>query len=338
MIRSASAAAPQNILLIRLKSIGDVLFTLPAVQVVRENFPAAKIHFLVSKEFASIVEGFADVDEIIPLDRSVYRAGNWLAAAAGTTRLLRDLRRKQFSHVLDFQGYAETEALAWWTGAPERWGNVYHPSRGWSYTRTSARDKKIHPAEWNLQLLRRCGLNPGNVRNEFRLPSTALSAAENFLAGHKIDRRQPVLFLQPFTSSAWKNWPVENFLQVAAHFRAQGVQIIFGGGPGDLPKLESARAAGHAVAAGAPLLVSAALTKFSTVVLGGDTGLLHFAVALSRRVVMLMVCNAPGSPHPFQHPDWAVTSRSKTVAEIPVETVIAACAQAFSERAGNVSC
>ena len=38
----------ENILLIRLKSIGDVILTLPAVGVVRENFPAAKITFLTS--------------------------------------------------------------------------------------------------------------------------------------------------------------------------------------------------------------------------------------------------------------------------------------------------
>lgn len=37
-----------NILLIRLKSIGDILFTLPAVHAVRENFPSAKIRMFLS--------------------------------------------------------------------------------------------------------------------------------------------------------------------------------------------------------------------------------------------------------------------------------------------------
>ena len=39
-----------NILLIRLKSIGDILFLLPAVHRIRENFPDAKITFLTSKK------------------------------------------------------------------------------------------------------------------------------------------------------------------------------------------------------------------------------------------------------------------------------------------------
>jgi len=44
----------ENILLIRLKSIGDVLFTLPAVHRVRENFPGAKITFLTCLLYTSL--------------------------------------------------------------------------------------------------------------------------------------------------------------------------------------------------------------------------------------------------------------------------------------------
>ena len=57
-----------NILLIRLKSIGDVLLVLPAVHRVRENFPGAKITFLTSKENVPLLRGFREVNEIIELD------------------------------------------------------------------------------------------------------------------------------------------------------------------------------------------------------------------------------------------------------------------------------
>ena len=73
----------ENILLIRLKSIGDILFTLPAVHVVRENFPDAKLHFLVSQEHAPLLRGFSDIDEIIPFDRAVFRSKNFLAIERG---------------------------------------------------------------------------------------------------------------------------------------------------------------------------------------------------------------------------------------------------------------
>jgi ADP-heptose:LPS heptosyltransferase len=320
-------AACENILLIRLKSIGDILFTLPAVHAVRGNFPNASIHFLVSKEHAGILRGFEDVDEIIALDRKIFRSENFSAACATTVKLLKSLRQKKFSRAIDFQGYGETELLAWWSGAPERWGGVYHPPRGWTYTQAVPHAKKIHPAEQNLMLLRQCGLRISEARNEFVLPDDALAGARRFFAADKLEENNPCIFIQPFTSAAIKNWPLENYLKLAWHFHSRGAQIIFGGGPSERSALEPARAAGFSVAAGVPLLVSAGLAKMSTVILGADTGLLHLAVALGKRVVMLMRSNAPGEPHPFRHADWAVTPPSgKIVAEIPLTAVIDAVA------------
>jgi ADP-heptose:LPS heptosyltransferase len=245
-------------------------------------------------------------------------------------QLLRRLRAQNFSLAVDFQGYGETEFFAWWSGAPERWGNVYDAARGWTYTQTSLRDIKTHPAEWNLALLQKSGLKIGGVRNEFVLPADALAEARNFFAANKLSEEKPTLFIQPFTSNPQKNWPLENFLKLAWHSHSRGTQIIFGGGPDDRAALEPARAAGFVVAAGTPLLVSAGLMKLSSVVAGADTGLLHLAVALGKRVVMLMYSNAPGSSHPFQHADWTVTpAAGKAVAEIPTEAVIEACARSF---------
>ncbi|HEU6447351.1 MAG TPA: glycosyltransferase family 9 protein [Verrucomicrobiae bacterium] len=323
---------PENILLIRLKSIGDILFALPAVHVVRDNFPNAKLHFLTSKEFAPLVRGFADVDEIIPLDRSVYRAGNFQNAAAGTFQFLRQLTEINASLAIDFQGYSETEWLAWWSGATERWGNVYKKSRGWTFTQTSWREVTTHPAEWNLTLLRRCGLKAENVRNEFHLPDDALEKARRFFFANKLDLDKRTIFIQPFTSNPQKNWPLENFLELARHFRQRSVQIIFGGGAGDREKLAPVVAAGFPVSAGAPLLVSGGIAKLSTLVIGADTGLLHFSVAMGKRVVMLMYSNAPGTSHPFQHADWAITpANGNVVAEIKTGAVIESAERALAE-------
>jgi heptosyltransferase I len=324
--------ARENILLIRIKSIGDILFALPAVHVVRENFPDAKLHFLVSREFAPLLRGFLDIDGIIPLDRAVYRSGNLKSAVAGTFRLLRDLRREKFSRAVDFQGYGETEFFSWWSGAAERWGNVYHPWRGWTYTSTSRRDSKTHPVEWNLTLLRQCGLKIGRVRNEYILPADALAKARRFFTANNLDENKPTLFIQPFTSNPQKNWPVGNFMKLAWHWHCRGVQILFGGALSEREALEPAHAAGFPISAGAPLLVSAGVMKLSTLVVGADTGLLHLANAMGQRVVMLMNSNAPGTSHPFQHADWTVTpSAGKAVSEIQSDVVVEACARAFTE-------
>ena len=329
----------ENILLIRLKSIGDILFTLPAVHVVRENFPDARLHFLVSRENAPLLRGFSEIDAVIPLDRTVYRSGRLPAAVASTFELLRILRRNQFSLTIDFQGYGETELLSWWTGAPRRWGCVYNRSRGWLYTRSLWQGFETHPADHHLALLRSCALRSGLVRNEFVLPADALVEAGNFFAANQLETTRPTLFLQPFTSTPFKDWPLENFLALARHWQARGWQVLFGGGPSDRAALEPARAAGFPVSAGVPLLVTAGLMKYSTLIAGADTGLLHLAVALGRRVVMIMNSNAPGKTHPFGHPEWTVTPPpGQPIAAIPTVAVIEASTRAFSEQGGSGSC
>jgi len=323
----------ENILLIRLKSIGDILFTLPAVHVVRENFPDAKLHFLVSREHAPLLRGFAEIDEILPLDRAVYRSGNWRAAVSSTFDLLRVLRRKKFSLAVDFQGYGETEILAWWSGAPRRWGCVYHvPTRGWLYTRGVRLNYRIHPADSHLALLRECGLRRGEIRNEFVVPADALAEASSFFTANGLEAGRPTLFVQPFTSTPFKNWPLENFLALAAYGRSQGWQVLFGGGPSERAALEPARAAGFPIAAGEPLLVSAGLMNLSTLMVGGVTGLIHLAVALQKRVLMLIGYPDRESGFPYLHRDWAVSPPTGgNVSEIQVTAVIDACARALAE-------
>ncbi|MGO8836658.1 MAG: glycosyltransferase family 9 protein [Limisphaerales bacterium] len=323
-----------NILLIRLKSIGDILFALPAVHMVRENFPGAKITFLTSRENAPLLEGFREVDAVILLDRARFQSGNPLAIVAETFSLLRRLRRGRFSLVVDLQGYGETAWLAWLSGAPERFGIVYGRGRRWAYTRWAARDKQRHHVDRYLSLLEQCGLRRGEILNEFVLPDNALNEARQFFAAHDLNPDKPTLFLQPFTSSPNKNWPLDRQLAVARHWQARGWQILFGGGPGERDALEPVRQAGFPVSAGVPLLVTGGLMKLSSLVLGGDTGALHLAVAMGKRVVMTQHAIVPGTPHPYQHPDWSVTpATGRDMASIETSSVIEACERAFNERA-----
>ena len=316
---------PTRILVIRLTAIGDVVLTLPAVSVLRQNFPAAKITFLTTKENASLLQGFRDVDETIVLDRAAFRSRNPWRIAKEFFRLCSQLRAGKFSLAVDLQGNGESAWLTRITSAPQRWGIVHKPGRRRAFTHSVDRRREIHAAEMHLELLKHCGLKMDSVRNEFFLPSDVLVAARNFFAANKLVPEKPTLFLQPFTSSPAKNWPLENFLTLAKHWQAHGWQIIFGGGPADVAALKPARALGFVISSGVPLLVTGGLMQLSTLTIGGDTGALHLAVAQGKRVVMLMNTNRSGRPHPFRHEAWTLAPVvERNIASLELVTVIAA--------------
>jgi ADP-heptose:LPS heptosyltransferase len=321
-----------SILLVRLKSIGDILFTLPAVDRVRTCFPQARITYLISKEHAPLLKGFRDVDATLELDRALFRRLKFNQILRQGLDLLRKLRQGKFSLAIDFQGYGETAMLTWWTGAPARWGIVNGAARRCAYTQPVHRDFTVHPAEFNLALLRKGGIEPGPIRNQFKIPETASEEGRKFCLERGLRSDRPMLFLQPFTSSEEKNWPLDHYLAIASEWQQGGLQVLFGGGPADRLALEPVRQAGFQVSAGVPLLTSAALAHLSTLVVGGDTGLLHLAVAMNKRVIMVMNSNGPGSTHPFQHPDWKVApAEGKPLSSISVERVSAACSQALAD-------
>jgi len=325
--------AEGRILLTRLGGLGDLIFTMPAVHAVRAAFPSSQITFLVDKKFAPIVKGFGAVETTLCLDRAGYKRLNPTVWVGGTLRLLSELKRSRFSLAVDFHGFGETAWLTWWTGAPQRWGKVYQPARGWAYTRPVRYNSSLHPIDYNLDLLRRAGgLARVSPTNCFTVPENVMAEARRYFQEHNLDLNRPTLFIQPFTSSLWKNWPLERYLDLARRGRASGFQILFGGGPADHAALRVARQDEFAVAAGIPLLVSAGLAQLSTLVVGGDTGLLHLAVAMGKRVVMLMSSLHAGACCPYGHPEWAVApSAGSPVSSIPVDSVWNTCLSALAE-------
>jgi ADP-heptose:LPS heptosyltransferase len=325
--------AGARILVTRFKSMGDILFTLPAIHALRDNFPCHKITFLTSTEFVPILAGFPDVDEVVSLDRSLLRAGNLIHMAQEMCSLIVLLHQKKFSLAVDFQGYGETALITRLTRAPNRWGTVYHSVRRHAYTQGVRRNPKLHPAESNLLLLKQCGLSVDSARNEFLLPASSMAEARQLFAKLGLDARKPAMFIQPFTSSPQKNWPLENYLALANHWRDSGVQVLFGGGPAEVDLLQTALRAGFPVAAGAPLLVSAGLAKLCTIVVGGDTGLLHIAVAMNKRVVMIQGPHRhPERFYPFRNPDWKLMPPGgAAISAISVRAVINASEVAFAD-------
>ncbi len=323
-----------SILIIRLKSIGDVVLTLPAAALVRENFPEHRILFLTATENAPLLRGFAMVDEVLLLDRQAFRQGRWLAGVRNILQLVGRCRRAGLSHVLDFQGYGETAILSWVTGAAERWGLINRASRRWAFTKPIARNYGIHLADSNLALGLEAGLRATPVRNEFRLPEAELETARSFFQREKLEPGRPTLFIQPFTSSPPKNWPLERYLALAREWRSRGRQVIFGGGPAEAGLLTGARQEGFVVSAGASLLVTAGLMQLCRVTVGGVTGLLHLAVAMGRRVVMVSGYAAQEMGCPYQHRDWMIGPLAGPIEAIELGTVVAACEAALVETGG----
>lgn len=309
---------PERILVIRWKSIGDIVFTLPAVNRLRDNFPHAEITFLVSRENAFILQGFTAVDQVWTIDRAAVRSRRFLHGALAWTDRLLQIRSHRFDLVVDLQGYGETALICRWSGAPIRCGYDSRRLRSRAFTHTATPSRDLHPAQQHLELVTLPGLNPTPPRYQFHLGEPASANALAFLHQRGIDPDRPLACLHPFTSRAKKNWPLDRFLELARALQAEHVQILFGGGPADRTALLAAGVPPTQIIDTDPITYIALLRK-ARVVIGGDTGFLHLADAAGTDVILL---GRAGLNPPFRNPAYSLLAPDGHVASIPLDRVL----------------
>lgn len=101
---------PRSILVIKPSSLGDVVHTLPAVARLRRRWPLARITWLVNPEWAPLLAGNRDIDDVIDFPRSQFRGMLGWMRLPGWSRKLRE--RVQPDLVLDFQGLLRSALIA----------------------------------------------------------------------------------------------------------------------------------------------------------------------------------------------------------------------------------
>lgn len=266
-----------RILLIRLRRIGDIVLTTPAVAALKKARPRAKLTYVVEASYRRLVEGHPDIDEVLILPPD--------AAPADLLRTARKIRRMRFDAVLDFHGGPR----AWWltalSGAGLKVGYsvkyksfAYHkriprrPPRGW-----------IHSAANHVNLVRALGLDvpeiPALSLPEPRPEETA--RVESFLRSIAAEGKR-VVVLHIGAGNAFRDWGEDNLTALILRLaRTDRVRIVLTGGPEDRRRAASllARTPSNVYAEGVDynLLELRELVRRSALFIGPDSGPMHIA-------------------------------------------------------------
>jgi ADP-heptose:LPS heptosyltransferase len=206
-----------------------------------------------------------------------------------------DARRavQRYDVSVDFQGLIKSSALAWSSGAKDRWsfdGEAIREKPALLFTNHRVPvDQTRHVIEWNLQLAQ--ALHPGAVMPRVDFAPFADPAPQN---------RDIVLL--PAAGRAEKQWPIDRFRQLA---RVIGPRAVAVWGPGEQ---ELASQIGCRMAPKTDLRELAAILRDAEVVIGGDTGPLHLAAALGTKVIGLYGPTNPRRNGPYGQLDRCIST------------------------------
>ena len=312
---------PQRVLIIKPSAIGDVVHTLPVLNLLRRRWPAAHVSWLVTPACAGLLERHPQIDEVIRFERRELGKG-WRSprALAELYRFTRSLGERRFDLVIDLQGLFRSGWLARATRAPVRVGPANAREGAWIfYThRIPTGTIEQHAIERYLTLAEAVGCDRGPVEFEF-----AVDDADRAHVAGVTPARYAVLM--PGANWLTKQWPVERFAGLVAPLRERyGLESVVAGGP-DTIGLATRIPGAVNLAGRTNLRQLVALLEKAALVVANDSGPMHIAAALGRPLVTPYGPTNPVRTGPYRRDDSVVR------VDIP-------CSPCYSRRCGHVSC
>jgi lipopolysaccharide heptosyltransferase II len=304
-----------RVLLIRLREIGDVVFTTPVIRAVRQRFPAAYLAYLVEPGAAPVVAGNPHLDEVIVAPRRRGFGGLRQEAA-----LVRRLRAGAFDLVIDLHGGPRASILAWLSGAPARIGYEV-VGRAWMYTQRVPRARALRPRhsvenQWDLLASLYAG-PPDRASYPVEMPVDP-EAADRVAtrlrdAGIGTDHRLVVIHVS--AGNPFRRWPVESFAALAAAIAREDAchRVVLTSGPSEQYASRQVLAAARAALEDAErtrlldcgefsLAELRALVDRAALFIGGDSGPMHIAATSPVPIVGLYGPTLPARSAPWRSP------------------------------------
>jgi len=285
----------KNILVIKLRYIGDVLLATPVLRALRERFPDAQLTMAVNRGTEDVLKWNPDLNEILVVERS---------GLAAQCRFLQEVRRRGFDCVIDLTDGDRSAVLARCSAAPVRIGlNEEHRWRGLLYTTVvQPGPETMHRVEHDLETVKPLGIQPKASPLILKVSPGDDEAAARLLGemtgeGSSGNAKRLVM-LQPGARYWFKAWPAERFAELAGRLAEQyGCRILIGGDAKERDLAELIRATARtpvvSLAGRLTLLQYVAVLKRCALFVGNDNGPMHMAAALGVPVVALF---GPSNP------------------------------------------
>ena len=281
----------QNVLIIKLRYIGDVLLATQTVRAIKVARPDIRVTMLVNHGTEGVLYGNPNIDEIMIVDKG---------SVSAQLRFIAGLRRRRFDTVIDLTDGDRAAFLSWISGAPVRIGfNDRNCPRGRLYTQVVPLAQGTpHAIDRDLDALKLMDIHGGTKDVQLWLTKEEEDSADQLLDQLEVQRSHPIVVLQPGARHWFKAWPPERFAELADCLTSQyGCQILIGGSSqeGDLAKQvrQMAKSRPIIIAGRTTVRQFAAIAKKAALFIGNDTGAMHIASAVGTPVVALF---GPSSP------------------------------------------
>lgn len=296
-----------RILIIRLSAIGDAVRVLPALHTLRETYPNAQIDWAVERRASEILEGHPALDRLLVFERPPRLRD----AVRAFSAFCRDIRNSRYDVVLDFHGILKSGLASYASAAPDRYGFARPRGQEGSYLAANHLVKlpseRLNRVEENLLLCEAMGPMRRQLHTTVFIADDVLERVDAYFEETFAGGKRVVAVHAPIDRDE-KRWPMQHFADLCDLLLADGrFEVLLTYGPGQQPIAQEVALRSHRAPLVAPetpdLKHYAALIQRSHLYVGGDTGPMHVACAVSTPVVAIF-----GGTDPAKHAPWHAQS------------------------------
>ncbi|MBP2830582.1 glycosyltransferase family 9 protein [Aquimarina sp. U1-2] len=216
-----------KILVIQQKMMGDVLTSTIICEVLRKEYPDARIDYLVNSSTRPVVAENKFFDNIVEF-KPVYRDSK-----IEFYRFLLTIRKTKYDRVIDAYGKLESNLIALFSGAPEKI-SFYKWYTQFIYTKTIHRvSQPITNASTAIENRLRLVFPENRITSEIVKPKIYLTEeekekAKEFLESNDIDLKKPLVMISVIGSEESKTLPLEYMAKVIDEIvNTSGANILF---------------------------------------------------------------------------------------------------------------
>ena len=303
MQKTHSGKMPEKILLIQLKQLGDVLMTTPSIRALFQNDPKAELHYLTQNSASRVVANNSYLSKIF----TVSEKPGWKEII----KLVRQLRKENYSSIVDFMGLPGTAFASRLVGGRKRIG-FKKKGRNLFYTHSIKVPQEIeYSAQKKLHLLSVFGIAADDIRLDFFITDRDRMAAKEILTRIGAKKRHPLISISPVSQRNYKVWSAGRFAEICDYLvdRYQA-QILFLWGPGEYHFVEKVKARMNRLPLpdyNVPTIAeTVGLLELVDLHIGNDNGPMHFAIASGTSTVAIF-----GRP---QSKNWTPPGNSRHLA------------------------
>lgn len=326
----------KSILIVKLSAIGDVVQSLPVLEVVKKNFPDARIDWVVEEDASEIIAGHPYLDRIFisrrkSWQKEILKVRGYPSAVREIRILLRDLRSNKYDVIMDLQGLFKSGIVTGLSKGRRKIGMEGAREGGWLFLTEPPIpvDFKKHAIDRYLKFAQHLKCKPTSWKGRIPISQVDKNRIKQILRSEGLSEK-PIIAINPLAKWRTKLWKTDKFAKLSDRIMDElSCNIVLTGSENDRETVEtiSDMMKGNPInlAGRTSLKELAYLYSRCAVLVSTDTGPMHMACAMGCPVVAIFGPTAPWRTGPY--------GRGHRIVRTGIQ-----CSPCFKRKCKHVSC